>query len=239
MLANEFSALVNNPKANASITNAVNIMNYFAQLDPQANRLLFILSAFRDVVIRQQNVRSQHLSANQTPQSFMDAPASGTDDGDPMGSLFTGNGPFSPTASAGPRKAEPANSRHNSDPKISPSAPYASLKRTSSHRNTPFQAAPNGDCRPTRNPSLGSIDAFLDLSRVNSYPNSLDGNDSLEIDFDAFWDTNGMGMTPGGLNAGPMLGFTQSGMGGMVDVQGVSDSSVPLFGMNSSEFGGF
>lgn len=213
-------------------------MNYFSQQDPQASRLLFILSAFRDVVVRQQNVRSRHLSANQTPQSFMNAPAvSSTDDSDPMGSLFTGNGPFSPTASAGPPKAEPATSRHNSDPKISPSTPHASLKRTSSHPNALFPSTTNGEYNPTRNPSLGSVDAFLDLSRVNSYPNSLDGNDSLEFDFDIFWDQNlnGMGMTPGGLNSGPMLGFGQPGM---LDVQGISDSSVPLFGMNNSEFGG-
>lgn len=86
-----------------------------------------------------------------------------------------------------------------------------------------------------------SIDAFLDLSRVNSYPNSLDGNDSFgdaEIDFEAFWlpNSNGNGYAPSGMGPVPMLGG-QSAMSGMPDMQGVNDGSVSLFGLNHSDYG--
>ncbi|KUJ21163.1 uncharacterized protein LY89DRAFT_428223 [Mollisia scopiformis] len=238
VLANDFSALVNNPKANSSIMSAINIMNYLAQQDPQGSRLHFILTAFRDVVIRQQVARSQHMSANQTPQSFMNAAVPVTDDNDPMGSLFSNNGPFSPTATAGLPKVESGISRPSSDPKItSPLAPHASLRRTSSHPNAGLSGT-NGDYLGSRN---NSIDHHLDLSRVNSYPNSVEGNDSLgdaEIDFEALWSGwNSTGFTPSGMPSASMLGG-QSGLSGIIDVPGLNDSNVPLFGMNTSEFGG-
>ncbi|KAF8863741.1 hypothetical protein BDZ45DRAFT_583241 [Acephala macrosclerotiorum] len=252
VLANEFSALCDNPTANASITNSINIMHYFAQHDSQGSRLLFILSSFRDVVIRQQTARSQRLSANQTPQSMNAPPLPVTDDADPMGSLFTGNGPFSPatrTTAGGPSNAESGLSRHNSNSSRSPLA--RPERRTSSHPNVSFPNTMNGDPLASRN---NSLDAFLDLSRVNSHPNSHDGNDSLgdaEIDFEALWqwpNSNGTGLTPGvGTGVGSGSGGGMMGgngnLGGMVgvggvDVQGISDSSVPLFGMNNAEFRG-
>lgn len=216
-------------------------MNYFAQQDSQGSRLLFIMSSFRDVVVRQQVARSQHLSANQTPQNFMASLAPTlSDDTDPMGNLFSPSGPFSPTATTGPPKVDPSASRHTSDPKItSPSTPHASLRRTSSHPNGAFAGA-NGEFMGQRN---NSVDGFLDLSRVSSHPNSLDGNDSLgdaEIDFEAFWswgNQGGNGFTSGGMGSASMFGG-QAGLSGMGDLQGMNDGSVSLFGLNQSDFGG-
>jgi len=82
---------------------------------------------------------------------------------------------------------------------------------------------------------------------------SNDGNDSLggdaEIDFESLWqwpNSNSTGLTP---SAGSVIGLTPGGSiglvgigppagGGMIDVHGVSNSTVPLYGMSSTEFGG-
>lgn len=85
---------------------------------------------------------------------------------------------------------------------------------------------------------------------MSSYPHSagsVHDSDSLgdaEIDFESLWqwpNSNGLtGLTPG---VGPAmgLGLGQSSVqapGHSIDVQGISDSSVPLFGMSRGEFAG-
>ncbi|KAH8719215.1 fungal-specific transcription factor domain-containing protein [Phaeosphaeriaceae sp. PMI808] len=62
ILANEFAGLYRVDASDACIVNAVNIMNYCAESDQQANRLVYILSTFRDVVIQQRQRRKQIIS---------------------------------------------------------------------------------------------------------------------------------------------------------------------------------
>jgi len=50
LLSNEFASLQNNPTYEASIVKAINIIEYCAKTDPQAKRLKYILTTFRDVV---------------------------------------------------------------------------------------------------------------------------------------------------------------------------------------------
>jgi hypothetical protein len=49
-------------------------------------------------------------------------------------------------------------------------------------------------------------------------------------------------LTPGGsigiIGSGAQVGMGRGAGGAQIDVQGISDSSVPLFGMSSAEFGG-
>lgn len=68
LMSNEFALLYVNSAADQCIRNAITVMAYSAETDPQASRLLYILSTFRDVIItqRDQRARQQH-SANQLP----------------------------------------------------------------------------------------------------------------------------------------------------------------------------
>lgn len=59
ILANEFAGLYRVDASDTCILNAVNIMNYCAESDPQASRLVYILSTFRDVVAQQRMHRKQ------------------------------------------------------------------------------------------------------------------------------------------------------------------------------------
>ncbi|KAJ4993769.1 fungal specific transcription factor domain-containing protein [Stagonosporopsis vannaccii] len=59
ILANEFAGLYRVDAADTCILNAVTIMNYCAESDQQASRLVYILSTFRDVVAQQRMQRKQ------------------------------------------------------------------------------------------------------------------------------------------------------------------------------------
>lgn len=50
VLSNEFSSIYYNPSYEEYVQNAINIMAYCSGTDPQAERLLYILTTFRDVV---------------------------------------------------------------------------------------------------------------------------------------------------------------------------------------------
>jgi hypothetical protein len=68
LMSNEFSLLYLNVAADQCIRNAITVMAYAAESDPQASRLLYILSTFRDVIIQQRDQRArQQQSANQLP----------------------------------------------------------------------------------------------------------------------------------------------------------------------------
>lgn len=64
ILANEFAGLYRVDAADTCILNAVTIMNYCAESDQQASRLVYILSTFRDVVSQQRMQRKQSQSDN-------------------------------------------------------------------------------------------------------------------------------------------------------------------------------
>jgi hypothetical protein len=64
ILANEFAGLYRVDASDTCILNAVNIMNYCAESDQQASRLVYILSTFRDVVTQQRMRRKQSQTDN-------------------------------------------------------------------------------------------------------------------------------------------------------------------------------
>lgn len=64
ILANEFAGLYRVDASDTCILNAVNIMNYCAESDQQASRLVYILSTFRDVVTQQRMLRKQSQADN-------------------------------------------------------------------------------------------------------------------------------------------------------------------------------
>ncbi|KAH8791387.1 fungal-specific transcription factor domain-containing protein [Hyaloscypha finlandica] len=256
VLANEFSGIYNNPSANSNITNAINIMHYFAQQDPQGSRLLFILTSFRDVVQREQATRDQQTLSEQQAQAQAQTFAQQqlipvNDANDPMDKLFQGKGKH---ASEHPSAAtDPISGRNNSTASLSPAnvTSQPPMQRNSSSSNETLSPG-DPDMMAFRH---NSLDAFFDLARASSHPHStgsVHDSDSLgdaEIDFESLWQwpsSNGLtGLTPG---LGPGLGLTSTLGPGQnsvlaavpngIDIQGISDSSVPLFAMRNGEFGG-
>jgi hypothetical protein len=59
LLSSDFSQLYSNIGTNACISSSITIMEYCAETDPQASRLLFIMSTFRDIVDQQQERRAR------------------------------------------------------------------------------------------------------------------------------------------------------------------------------------
>lgn len=70
ILANEFAGLYKVDASDTCMLNAVNIMRYCAESDPQASRLVYILSSFRDVVAQQRMRRKQDQADNATLPSI-------------------------------------------------------------------------------------------------------------------------------------------------------------------------
>ena len=233
-------------------------MHYFAQQDPQGSRLLFILTSFRDVVQREQAARDQQTLSEQQAQTQPQPQTFGqlvpvNDANDPMGNLFKGSSKHVPENPSGSAATDHISSRNNSNPSLSPVnvTSQPAFQRNSSSSNDTL--SPSGaDIMASRH---NSLDTFFDLARVPNYPHSagsVHDSDSLgdaEIDFESLWqwpNSNGLtGLTPG---LGPGMGLTStSGLGQSsvpavaangIDVQGISDSSVPLFAMSNGEFGG-
>lgn len=233
VLANEFCGLYHNPNSGPSLNNAINVMHYFCDQDPQARRLVVILETFREVVIQQQSVRSQQPGATQHPDgTIRTAPLSLAGDiNDAMSNLFYGSTPFSvsndPYAISGP------------DP--------TGTHSTSLRFPTPLQPAsafspPNEDFRNT--PRDTSFDPFFDLARVSSHPNSQansTGNDCFgegEFDFDSLWQlaTQGPPLPPNTMSSLNPNAMAPSGqLGGNGEFRRVGDH-VPLYEASNREF---
>ena len=65
VLSNAFSKLHEDATADLTISNSISIMTYCAHSDPQAQRLLYILTTFRDVI----ESRRSHNQTSLLPQS--------------------------------------------------------------------------------------------------------------------------------------------------------------------------
>lgn len=216
-------------------------MQYCAQQDPQASRLLFILTSFRDVVIRQQatsplrpsNSLGNH-EADDPIGTLLHATAASPKVSSILKHPFIINKPSDLSNSPLPHKIHSPGTNHSG---------IGSSKVSHSHNHTLSEPSP---------------DTFFDLSRLTNHSHhhsgaSTDGNEShnsagdAEIDFEMLWQwpnsngTPGIAFTPGGsvgiLGGGPAhnTGINVS----HVDIQGISDSSVPLYGMsNGGQLGG-
>ncbi|KAH7418129.1 fungal-specific transcription factor domain-containing protein [Cadophora sp. MPI-SDFR-AT-0126] len=242
VLSNEFCGLYQNPNAGTSMRTAINIMHYFSEQDPQARRLLVILTSFRDVVSHQQSIRARQRDAARAsgvlPQSN---PSLAEDNNDAMANLFQGSMPSSgnnlslasPIAGVNTVRREPL--------PISFSPLNVITSQVNHNLSSPAQ---QDQCPISRQ---NSLDAFVDLARVASNPNSggsNDGNESFaeEIDFEAFYNfpyTSSAIMTPGivsGMTPGGILGESQLRP---EEVQAISDSRVPMFGLTNMDFTDF
>ncbi|KAH7360451.1 fungal-specific transcription factor domain-containing protein [Rhexocercosporidium sp. MPI-PUGE-AT-0058] len=238
VLSNEFCSLYQNPNATPSLATAISIMRYFSEQDPQACRLLVILTSFRDVVARQQSIRAQQEDITRASGVISPStPSLAEDNNDAMANLFQGGMPFSNGNRVISSPLAGFNTVRCDSQQTSFSPPNASISQLNN------QFSPANQWPLSRQ---NSIDAFFDLARVSSHPNSSasnDGNESInndEIDFEALWhfpQTNSGVATPGNIS-----GMTPGSIGGtqlnMHEVRGISDSHVPLFGLTNTGFGG-
>ena len=251
VLANEFSGIYQNQGAKTAIANSINIMQYFAQQDPQGTRLLFILSSFRPVIQKQQIARGQQIFGDIQARSQVLAqpqsqPIPANEVNEFLGSLFTGPNRLPPSASPATR----TRSTRNNSTISSSSGPtnftsHTSIPRTSSNPSESLSPADGLNAVGARR---DSVDEFFNLASINNYPDNTGGGSSThdsdlfgdaEIDFQSLWQwpTNGStGLTPG---LGPGLPLT-SGLEDaslQIGMQEVSGSNVRLFAL-SDEFGG-
>lgn len=197
-------------------------MNYCAQQDPQASRLVFILTSFRDVVSRQNatvshgryySARGPQRSSQSVGMEKVDPSMSrplyflGNTNEYAVGDLFTdkSSAALPPSIPAIAGTSDPVG-RCGTNPSISPPHPLDTLNlpvSSSNAMNTGIEQDASMDGSPTTmRQRQNSMDTFFDLARVPS--NSIESSDSLgenEIDFETLWqwpNSNSAGLTPVG-----------------------------------------
>lgn len=178
LLSNDFSAVYDNPNTTAGITNAIKLMTYCAEVDPLAERLLYILEEFNNVVLSRRAARI----IPPIPQAA---------------TVYT-------VANV-------------------PSVDFASMLRDTS--STISLAGDHADRQPRTLDILLDFQGFATPSMASDQDeSSLSLSEENEIDFDAFWKWPQLGT---------LTGAAATGFDGQV--QGISDSAVPLFGMAAIE----
>lgn len=202
VLSNEFANLYYNAAAESSIENAITILSYCAESDSQAPRLLHILLALRDVVANKQGSQSLH------PPNL--APPMSTTTQTP----FPDISPRLPGSQRSPLGVV-------STPPITEPIPL--MAEPSPHVppiSTTFDPTPQ--IPPPALTRHGSFSSMLDLSAGNNPPTVRSSDETStadeQIDFDALW------QWPAPTAVGTPNVWD-------VGVQGISDSTVPLFGM--------
>jgi hypothetical protein len=258
MLSNEYAMLYRNEAAEQCIRNSINIMAYCAETDPQASRLLYILSTFREVVLEQSTKRTvqQHqgvqlppfnLKPNVNPYSSSSSisphtVARSSLPTQPNITLPPVSAPstFHPNTQAVPRtetSSAPPQPLPSSLPSLlSPTATPSSNATTSQpiepNLTSPVPPNPLANSAP-QTPHIASLDRDLSFSNIFDFSAlgadrlSISGDSSgpdEHIDFDALWAWPSN--TPAVGTPRPGVTETTSSV-----VQGVSDSSVPLFGI--------
>jgi hypothetical protein len=247
ILANEFAGLYRVDASDTCIVNAVNIMNYCAESDQQASRLVYILSTFRDVVAQQRIRRKQTASDNTTLPSISSQLYGASQQqlsSANVGGLANSTNPMSSSSHLHQvpihiypgMETAPINSTTPTFPQSHLSPPHQLSQGPTdfsvhlSPIQGPLSVEPFGtNVMNTPLSKPPSLSTMLDLSaleatRVPSLHSEESGQDE-QIDFDALW------AWPSNT---PAMGSPRPGMeAGMVErVQGISDSAVPLFGVD-------
>jgi hypothetical protein len=243
ILANEFSGLYRVDASDTYIVNAINTMNYCAESDQQASRLVYVLSAFRDVVAQQRRRRKQNPTDNTTLPSISSQLYGATlQPTTNVGGLANSTNPLNVTAHLHqvPIHIYPG---METAPLNSPPSTFQQTHLPPPHRLSQTPTDFSVHLSPMQDPPISSADPFgttamntplskppslsamldlsaLDATRVPSLHSEESGQDE-QIDFDALW------AWPSNT---PAMGSPRQP--GMERVQGISDSSVPLFGLD-------
>ncbi|KAK0381486.1 fungal specific transcription factor domain-containing protein [Colletotrichum limetticola] len=176
ILSNEFASIYPNPTYAASISNTIAIMRYCATSDPQAGRLLFILTSFRNVVYE--------LQQKKTEQPAMPAPPmlSPTSLNDPIGTIFKSSRKNSLAATVSGMTGN----------KAKPMAPPPLSMKTD--HSFPTSTGPSAVASPAGStPSMSQGDQS---ARMGGDSDTGDG----ELEFDQLW---GWSAVPNAISRGP------------------------------------
>jgi hypothetical protein len=202
-------------------------MQYCSQSDPQAQRLLYILTSFRDVVSRRQETpRAQFLP--HTTEDPIKAIFSSIADN--QSSIHRVDQPILVPTNTEASKAALQHGRAGPGVGFTPNQSLRSPNLENSHMG-PIVDLNDMLSTPGRE-SQDNLVGIRDLGNIvpqNGAP-SHDSNESLgdvEIDFDAFWDWPPTGT--GGIMSRPV----PMGSIGEQDIRGISDSAVPLYGITA------
>jgi hypothetical protein len=242
MLSNEFFGLFNVENYETCIEHAITIMKYCAETDPQANRLLYILTEFR-AVVAEKGQSTRHDSGNtapkisSTPSSTFDPMANLTGVYD---TLSRSNSTYDVSSMGDPKLSNL--SRHNSLASMAvPALSEASSSRSSvlgskvdngmqmsgitpPHSNSASMASQNVEYyRPLPTPGPTALEPTEPLG------------DSSVIDFDSFWQWSLNGMSGTGASIGAAAGIPV--VPASAGFANPMDPSFPAFSMNTPGHG--
>ena len=227
-----------------AVENASSLLSYCGQLDAQAARMLQIFTSLREVVLKQE--QQSHDSQQPTPGTLILPSANPGSFPQQVSPLIQQLANPEPSSQLLPQHVpQRQHSRPTTTPSFSFSTTLSSTSESSQPNPSPLPPPDSYQNPPAPRMPLMPTDSFsalLDLDNAknplyslttNSNPGSDDSSGmENEIDFAALWPW------PGNANAN---GFLSPGVcqGGMrlkdLGVQGVSDSSVPLFGVVNDE----
>ncbi|KAF2125811.1 hypothetical protein P153DRAFT_369810 [Dothidotthia symphoricarpi CBS 119687] len=251
ILANEFAGLYKIEVADACIINAVNIMTYCGESDQQANRLVYIISSFRDVVTQQRMRRKQnHADNNKLPSISSQLYGAPLSSQHPQQQQPQQQQHQPPNTGGLPNVTDPMNATprlHQVPIHIYPgmqtlpfSDPTSAFQQQQQQQQSQHQPTHPPDFRvhlspiqdtlsampshpPPLTPSLSTMldMSALDATRVPSLHSEESGQDE-QFEFDALWAWPSNTPAMGSPRAEGVIGER---------VQGISDSAVPMFGV--------
>lgn len=248
LLSNEYAMLHANT-TDQYIRQSITIMAYCAETDPQASRLLYIMTSFKDVVTQHRATKNLQVlpffNSERTSQPFANGPIVAKSETytptDPFATARPGvstpashhNMAFPSVGVPSPAAGSPIQLQHEHQRHLSASAlPSIANLTAPNHATNMAAAAPTV---PTLNHEF-SFSTLLDMSSLDGAARiASGGSEDLssipdeQIDFDALW----AWPTPAGGTPRYGLG-TATGVGGgptSAPVEGVHDGTIPLYGV--------
>lgn len=235
ILANEFAGLYPVDASETCIFNAISLMGYCAESSQWASRLMYIMSAFRDVVVMQKMRRKSSTGALEE----MFTPKAGRNPNEGSGTLGLDRGIRTETPRLHPipihiypgMQTEPLSEGMGTQAASTSASDKPSS--TPAVTNPPMDSPlPSLTLDPISRPTT-SLSNFLDLpaleaTRVPSLHSEESFGTDEQIDFDALWAWPGNTAALGS----PRVPGHDDALEAMM--QGISDSSVPLYGFMES-----
>lgn len=193
--SNEFASLHKNPSYGETYQQALSIMTYCAKTDPQASRLVYIMTTFHNVIVS----RAPASSSLRDPSSIPNTPSGGTlvSTPDPMANFFLSHSTPTTTAAAPQHAptsapAPPASSSSSTfDPALSmhphPHPSHHHQQAPGLHRRDSANAANANPTTCGPSPSPGIMPSALTPTTSSTGGDPL-GMDAEWFHFDTLWE---------------------------------------------------